>query len=67
MGFETGNMHVGSRPAIVKVQRDLARRKGRWLHKATKGMFKATISDWEKWRVDWKQFAKGTSKAFAAE
>jgi hypothetical protein len=67
MGWETGNMHIGSRQAIDKVQRDLARRRGRWLHKATKGMFKATLADWETWRDGWRQFAKGTSKVFPAD
>lgn len=67
MGYETGNMHLGSPQAIAKVQQDLARRKGRWLHKATKGMFKTTIADWEKWRDSWKEVEKLTSKAEAAE
>ena len=67
MGWETANMHFGSRQAIDKVRRDLAHRRGRWLHKATKGMFKTTIADWEEWRDGWKQYAKGTSRAFAAD
>ena len=67
MGWETANMHFGSRQAIDRVRRDLAHRRGRWLHKATKGMFKTTIADWEEWRDGWKQYAKGTSRAFAAD
>lgn len=50
MGWETANMHFGSPPAIPKVRRDLARRRGRWLHKAAKAMFKITLEDWESWR-----------------
>jgi len=32
------------------VKRDLARRKGRWLHKAAKSMMKVTLDDWTLWR-----------------
>ena len=50
MGWETANIHLGSRHAIPAVRRDLAHRKDRWLHKAAKIMFKATIDDWKVWR-----------------
>ena len=55
MGWETANMHFGSPKAIAKIKRDLARRKGRWLHKASKAMVKATLKDWEDWRANWKK------------
>jgi hypothetical protein len=55
MGWETANMHFGSPKVIAKIKRDLARRKGRWLHKASKAMFKATLKDWEDWRANWKK------------
>jgi hypothetical protein len=58
MGWETANMHLGSPKAIASVKRDLAGRRGRWLHKAAKGMFKATLKDWEDWRRGWKKHAK---------
>jgi len=57
MGWETANMHFGSPNAIAKVKKDLAPRKGRWLHKAAKSMHKATLKDWEHWRDDWKRSA----------
>ena len=50
MGWETANIHLGSRHAIPAVRRDLAHRKDRWLHKAAKIMFKATLDDWKVWR-----------------
>jgi Uncharacterized protein conserved in bacteria (DUF2252) len=50
MGWETANIHFGSPRAIPSVRRDLARRKGRWLHKAAKSMLEATIDDWQLWR-----------------
>jgi len=58
MGWETANMHFGSPLAIPEVKRDLAQRKGRWLHKASKAMCKATLKDWEDWRKGWKKLTK---------
>jgi hypothetical protein len=55
MGWETANIHLGSTRAIAKVKHDLAKRRGRWLHKAAKSMFKVTLEDWEEWRKHWKQ------------
>ncbi len=54
MGWEAANMHFGSPRAIPKIKRDLAARKGRWLHKSAKAMLKVMIEDWEEWRRDWK-------------
>jgi len=50
MGWETANIHLGSPKAIPAVRRDLARRKGRWLHKAAKAMLEVTLDDWKLWR-----------------
>jgi hypothetical protein len=50
MGWETANIHLGSRKAIPAVRRDLAARKDRWLHKAAKDMLKVTLDDWKVWR-----------------
>ena len=58
MGWETANIHFGNSAAIAKVKKDLASRKGRWLHKAAKSMHKATLKDWEHWRDDWKRSAQ---------
>jgi uncharacterized protein DUF2252 len=58
MGWETANMHFGSPNAISQVKRDLAGRRGRWLHKAAKAMSKATLKDWKEWRRDWKSAEK---------
>src|ERR1700730_9677754 len=54
MGWETANMHFASSRAIPQIKRDLAARRGRWLHKASKAMVKATMEDWEGWREGWK-------------
>jgi hypothetical protein len=55
MGWETANMHFGSARVIPWIRRDLAARRGRWLHKAAKAMYKATLADWEEWRSGWKK------------
>jgi hypothetical protein len=55
MGWETANMHFGTPKAIGKIKRDLAHRKGRWLHKASKAMFRVTLEDWGEWRKNWKK------------
>jgi len=52
MGWETANMHFGSPKAIPSVKRDLGSRGGRWLHKAAKAMYKATLKDWKEWRAE---------------
>jgi hypothetical protein len=55
MGWETANMHFGSKRAIPQVKRDLAARRGRWLHKASKAMLAASMADWKDWRAGWKR------------
>jgi hypothetical protein len=55
MGWETANLHFGSRRAIPQVKRDLAARRGRWLHKASKAMLAAAMADWKEWRAGWKR------------
>ena len=56
MGFETANVHMGSRKELAAVRRDLAKRKPDWLHTAVKEMTKVVLKDWEEWRELW---AKG--------
>jgi hypothetical protein len=58
MGWETANIHFGSSQALPQIKRDLAQRKGRWLHKAAKAMSKATLEDWATWRQSWKKLSK---------
>jgi hypothetical protein len=50
MGRETANVHLGSRRAIARVERDLAKRPAAWLHHAAREMVEATIKDWNEWR-----------------
>jgi hypothetical protein len=50
MGFETANIHLGSKQAVKEVPRDLARRKPGWLYEAARKMAEAVRKDWEEWR-----------------
>ena len=50
MGWETANVHFGTPRAIPKIKRDLAQRRGNWLHKAAKAMLRATERDWRDWK-----------------
>ncbi len=50
MGWETGNVHLGSKSAIPEVQRHLKSLRSGWLHEAAREMVKATKKDWEEWK-----------------
>jgi hypothetical protein len=51
MGFETANVHLGTRRAAKLILPDLVKRSTEWLHEAATGMVKATIGDWREWRA----------------
>jgi len=50
MGWETGNVHLGSPRQREAIRRDLRKRKGDWLLVAARAMRDATIDDWRAWR-----------------
>jgi uncharacterized protein (DUF2252 family) len=50
MGFETANIHLGSKAALKAVRRDLAKRKPGWLDAAAQKMGDLVKRDWEQWR-----------------
>jgi uncharacterized protein (DUF2252 family) len=49
MGWETGNVHLGTPGKARRILGDLRRRKGNWLAKAAVRMAKAVERDWRKW------------------
>jgi hypothetical protein len=49
MGWETANVHLGSKKSIADIKRDLKGRKLGWLGKAAIAMQKATRDDWKAW------------------
>jgi len=50
MGFETANVHLGSRKARA-IQSDLGKRGFGWLSHAAEQMVAAVTNDWEAWRA----------------
>jgi uncharacterized protein DUF2252 len=52
MGWETGNIHLGTPTAVKAVLEDLTNRKKDWLKKAVEKMVDATLKDWEMWKED---------------
>jgi hypothetical protein len=51
MGFETANVHLGSKETARAVVSDLKKRPVGWLHEAVQGMMKVTIRDWNEWKT----------------
>lgn len=50
MGWETANIHLGSRNGAARIRRDLAKRKASWLRDAAKAMVESTTHDWKDWK-----------------
>ena len=50
MGWETANIHLGSRRQRKRILTDLKQRKNKWLENATDLMTEMTIEDWREWR-----------------
>jgi Uncharacterized protein conserved in bacteria (DUF2252) len=50
MGFEAANVHLGSPGARAAIRRELAARRGRWLHQAASAMTEQVIDEWRAWR-----------------
>jgi len=50
MGWETGNIHLGSREAVKAIRKHLAKQKSGWLHNAATAMVKVVKQDWQTWR-----------------
>jgi len=50
MGWETANIHLGSRAQRRAILRDLGRRKAGWLTKAAERMCEVTALDWRRWK-----------------
>lgn len=52
MGWETANVHLGTRNARKGILRHLQKQKSKWVHKATQQMLDAVREDWKVWRKD---------------
>ena len=49
MGWETANIHLGTRAAVKDVLKDLKGRKENWLRKSAEKMVAVMLKDWEMW------------------
>ena len=50
MGWETANIHLGTKTARKPILRHIQKQKGKWLHQATEAMLKAVSEDWKTWK-----------------
>src|ERR1039458_8792669 len=49
MGWETANIHLGTKTARKPILKHMQEQKGKWLHQATEQMLKAVREDWKTW------------------
>ena len=54
MGWETANIHLGSRDVMKQVRKHLRSQKRDWLTSAAKKMAESVKDDWETWRKEYK-------------
>jgi hypothetical protein len=52
MGWEAGNIHLGTRGGGKAIQADLKRRKSAWLREAATMMGRLVRGDWKEWRAE---------------
>jgi hypothetical protein len=50
MGWETGNIHLGSRSVVKPIRQHLDRQKAAWLSAAARSMADAVTWDWRAWK-----------------
>jgi hypothetical protein len=50
MGWEAGNIHLGSPTKRIQILRDLDGRKDHWLQDAAERMVEVILQDWREWR-----------------
>src|ERR1700722_6911349 len=52
MGWETANIHLGTRNARKSILAHMQKQKAKWLHHAAEEMVNAVREDWNVWRKD---------------
>jgi hypothetical protein len=52
MGWETANIHLGTKAARTRILQHIQKQKGKWLHHATEEMLQAVREDWKVWKKD---------------
>ncbi len=53
MGWETANIHLGSKKSIKAIKKDLTRREKHWLHKASEKMLDDMEKDFQEWKKEY--------------
>ena len=49
MGWETANVHLGTKSSIAAIKRDLGKRRSGWLSDGAKRMSRDVVFDWRDW------------------
>lgn len=49
MGWETANIHLGTKNVGKAILSHMRKQKGKWLHEATEAMLKTVRDDWKTW------------------
>ena len=52
MGWETANIHLGTKTARSAILRHLKKQKAKWLHTAAEQMLDAVREDWKVWKKE---------------
>lgn len=52
MGWETANIHLGTKSARKAILNHLSKQKGGWLEKTSERMLKVVRDDWKDWKKD---------------
>jgi hypothetical protein len=52
MGWETANIHVGTKTSRTPILSHMQKQKAKWLHGATEEMVGAVRADWKTWRKE---------------
>jgi uncharacterized protein DUF2252 len=55
MGWETANIHLGTKEKRVAILADLRKRKPNWLERAARAMVATVDKDWRTWKNDWRR------------
>ena len=50
MGWETANIHLGTRSARTAILSHMQKQKAKWLHEASEAMLGAVRDDWKDWK-----------------
>jgi hypothetical protein len=50
MGWETANIHLGSKPSVPHLRRHLEKQKSSWLRSAVEDMTETVDKDWRNWK-----------------